>query len=307
MRRRAGRALGAAAGLAALILAGALAARSAVPAHVAVLPWPGGDADPGGWSGIEVSDDGASFWAVSDRGHFAEGSLVRDAAGRLRAASIARTGPLAREDGAPIPEPWQDAESLARTPDGSFLIAFEWYHRVWRHAALGSAPTRGVPGPVPVADKGNIGIEALAVDASGAVWGLSELPVPRGPDTALYRLRPEGLWDERGRIDRDGNWSVVGADFAPDGGLYLLERQLVGPGFVSRIRRFDLGAGERPAGRTVYRAPLGRHGNLEGLAIWTGPDGAPRAVMVTDDNRMPFQRGGIVEVILPLAAPGGGA
>jgi hypothetical protein len=111
-----------------------------------------------------------------------------------------------------------------------------------------------------------------------------------------------GRWTVAARLTHDRDWLATGADFGPDGAFYLLERRFLGVAFASRIRRFDLrdGAGLLD-GREVYRSPLGRHGNLEGLGLWRDAAGRLRAVMVADDNHRGWQRGQIVEVTLPLA------
>jgi len=150
--------------------------------------------------------------------------------------------------------------------------------------------------------KGKRGLEAVAVQADGTIWTLAE-QTPR-PDRPyhLFDQRPGAPWATRIRLTRNGFWSAVGADFGPDGRFYLLERRFAGLGFASRLRAFNLRDHAEPlGGEVVYRAPVGRHGNLEGVALWQGADGRLRALMVSDDNLIRLQRSELVEVVLPLA------
>jgi hypothetical protein len=82
----------------------------------------------------------------------------------------------------------------------------------------------------------------------------------------------------------------VGADFVPDGGFYLLERQLASVfGFSSRVRRFRITGDTLTDEETLFETEAGRFDNLEGLAVWRGPDGDIRLTMISDDNFNFFQ------------------
>ena len=257
-----------------------------------------------GWSGIEVSEDGGLVWLISDRAAWAEGRLVRAADGTLSRVAIYRHGRLRAPDGTPMVEPYQDTEGLALHGDGSFTVSREWQHGVSHFADLGGPTDRLAPEPVFVPLGGNAGLEAVALDAAGRLHTLAERPTGIVGPHRLYVQEAAGGWQVAARLARRGLWSAVGADFGPDGRFYLLERRFAGLGFAARIRRFDLPGGAEPLrGTVVYRAPLGRHGNLEGLALWAGPDNTLRAVMVSDDNGLSLQRSEIVEIGLgPLVA-----
>ncbi len=87
----------------------------------------------------------------------------------------ARMGQLRGLDGKPIDsKPEADAEAMARLPDGSWLVAFERRHRLWRYSTLTATPLP-VEGPADIGRQpGNGGIEALAALADGTVIAISE-------------------------------------------------------------------------------------------------------------------------------------
>ncbi len=310
-RRRALRASSVAALLPALLVGEAAPIDGpGIPASV-TLPALATPTAPGGWSGFDVSADGRAFWAVTDRGYRVDGTLRR-ADGRLAGISAGparRLAPL--RPGAPEPA---DAEGLdAGGPDGAVTVSHEGWTRLrtYRPGETYATWVRDLPDWARFPR--NAGLEALARDASGRVFTLPERPTAPGGTFPLltYDPRPNwaaGTWEVAARITSDTGWAAVGADFGPDGAFYLLEREIVLPGFRSRIRRFDL-AGATPDappilhGAVVYRSPLGRHGNLEGIGIWRDTEGRLRATMVSDDNGLLLMRGEMVEIVLP----GGGA
>ena len=268
---------------------------------------------PGGWSGFDVSPDGRAFWAVTDRGYRLEGTLRREN-GRLAgiaAGPATRLAPLRTQSS---PEP-ADSEGLdAGGPDGVVTVSHEGWTRLRAYRPGDSRATwvRDLPGWARFPK--NRGLEALARDAAGRVFTLPELPEAPGDTFPLLRYDPRpnwatGIWQIAARITSDDGWAAVGADFGPDGDFYLLEREIVLPGFRSRIRRFDL-SGARPdvpptlRGTVVYASSLGRHGNLEGIGIWQDAEGRLRATMVSDDNGLRLMRGEMVEIVLPASDAG---
>ena len=95
----------------------------------------------------------------------------------------------------------------------------------------------------------------------------------------------------------------TGADFGPDGALYLLEREVRTLGFRSRIRRIDLSDGGTVEGTVVWAPPV-TWGNLEGLSVWTDGEGQMRMTMVADDNFLSVLPGGLVEIVLDNSGRG---
>jgi len=295
----------------------AYAALDAASEPVAVVAFPYAGPGDGGWSGIDVGPDGTRFWAVSDRGKRTQGRLLRDARGGL--TGIDAPPPemlpgLASGRFGEVP----DAEGIdIRARDGQAYISFEGYARLRLYDSTWDR-AHWIP-DVPQARRlhFNRGFEAVARDALGRIYTLPERVSQPGVPYPLYRFTKRAWmseldWTIATRLTSDVGWRAVGADFGPDGALYLLERRFGIVGFAARIRRFEV-ARATPSdvlgGEVIYRAALGRFGNLEGLGVWVDQDGALRAVMISDDNENGFQRSEVVEVVLgPLslasAAPG---
>jgi hypothetical protein len=145
----------------------------------------------------------------------------------------------------------------------------------------------------------NTGIEALATDAAGRLHAIPERPPQGRIELPVYRLGPAG-WEEAFALPRLPPFSVTGADFGPDGALYMLERAVVLPlGFASRVRRLVPGPGGAWTGEVVLETPPGRHGNLEGIAVWRDAAGGLRLTLAADDNFLPLLASEVVEYRLP--------
>lgn len=274
-----------------------------------------------GLSGLELSEDGNCFIAIADRGWFVTGRIVRQDG---RPVDLQADPPAIRMigmHGGPMRSHESDAEGLVLAPDGRVFVSFEIYHRVraWRDITAAATWMPDLP-EVPLFD-GNAGIEALALGPDGALYALPEdvvepggIPVWRYP-VPLTRMGPDGrqvdryvdaVWTRAFLLPARGPFRPVGADFGPDGGLYVLERAVVPPlGFRSRIRRFAVGPGGPTDETLLLETAVGTHGNLEGLSVWRDSDGAIRLTMVTDDNGLALQRNEIVEYRV-VSAPGDG-
>lgn len=275
-----------------------LAAVLAVPAaageaqFLGRFDWRGEGALFGGFSGLEVTPDGTGFLALSDSGATLAGRLVRDGAGQIVAIEADPPVMLHDSAGRVVRDPLDDAEGLASAPGGGVFVSFELEHRIAFYPSRDAA-ARGLVAPRAFRELApNGGIEALALAPDGA---LLTFPEVGAGVIAVHRYRG-GAWDRPFDLGRDGAWRPVGADFGPDGRLYLLERDFWGLiGFRSRVRRITL-AGERVLADEVLLATrAGRHDNLEGIAVWRDAAGAIRLTMIADDNFRALQRSEIVE------------
>lgn len=279
------------------------AERPGLAVHVGSYVWHRPDRAFGGFSGLELSADGRDFVSQSDRGAIVAGRLRRDPAGAVVGVEAGPITPLRAPDGAILRPTRRDAEGLAITPSGKVFISFEGIQRVLEYDHLGAA-ARALPrDPAFLRMAPNGSIEALAVDRSGALYTLPEMG-PIGRPIPVFRYAG-GRWTQPFSIGRPDAFRPVGADFGPDGNLYLLERRFLGLfGFASRVRRLDIGANGRPTGDEVlFQSPPGKFGNLEGLAVWTDARGRIRLTMISDDNFFFLQRTEFVDYrVVPRAA-----
>ena len=196
-----------------------------------------------------------------------------------------------------------DAEGFAMTAERTYYVSFEHDARVWYYSKWLGPATALPRHPDFAILPDNQGLEALAIDPDGTLYTLPELPPRLFGTRHVYRFR-DGAWETFGHINTDRLFWPVGADIGPDGLFYLLERR-VAPllGFSTRVRRFRIGPAGLEGAETLIETPLGRHDNLEGLAVWQDNEGRVRLTMISDDNRHPSQRTEIVEYALPTLAP----
>ena len=276
---------------------------------VSAFRWTMPDRNFGGFSGLEVSDDGMRFVTLGDQGVFVQGQIVRDAQGAITGIKAGKATFLKTTNGPRFYDEQSDSEGLALAPDGSFYVSFEGEARVLRYPAIeDNAQTLSTPRAF-AAFPLNAALEALAVDASGALFtfpeelaGSRRLRIfagqpgnPTGPDFPVWRYA-KGVWTQPFTLRRDGSFLPVGADFGPDGRLYVLERAFRGiAGFASRVRSFRVAARGLLDEKTHLTTSSGLFDNLEGLSVWRDARGDIRLTMISDDNFMPFQRTEIVE------------
>jgi len=249
----------------------------------------------GGLSGLEVSADGTSFWAISDRGRLYAGRLLRTD-GRISGLADLRAWPLRDTEGNRMEGPRADAEGLAIAPDGRIFVSFEGFHRVWWYRKAGA---RAAWLPRPPAFRrlvGNASLEALAIDRDGAILAIPEKWSGTESGIPVFRFRA-GAWSLPFTVPRRGSrFRPVGADIGPDGRLYLLERAFSGIfGFATRVRSFRIGPSRLSDERVELETATGTHDNLEGISVWRDAAGALRLLMISDDNQKFFQTTEFVE------------
>ena len=235
-----------------------------------------------GLSGIEVTPDGSSFIAVGDRGWWVEGDFVRQG-DEITEIGLRRIEPIVGADGFPATArrvgDWSDAEGLALAPDGTAWVSFERWAHVWRFDEVFGVAQWVKDHPTFYDHADNWQLEAIAVSPDGTVYVFSEKPLPEG--FPIYRLGGDGLWTIEGFLPEQDVFAIVGADFAPNGDLYLLERKLVvGLWWQSRVRRIRLDGSEDTV---LWTGERGEYGNLEGISVWEDAQGL-RLTMVSDNN-----------------------
>ena len=252
----------------------------------------------GGYSAITMSPDGTRFTLLSDRAHTIDGTLFRQGDRILGVrsdemqvldypVSILGTGYSER-----------DTEGMARDADGRLYISLETDNRVIRRDIDGTwsalPPYSAISGLPP-----NKGLEALAITQDGALVALPEKVGRSDTMYPVFRYRDEIGWDTPYAISRVPSYQPVGADFDPMGRLYILERGFAGIGFFSQVRRFTLVPDTVTEGEILLQSRTRQHDNLEGIAVWTAPDGELRVTLVSDDNFLSIQKTEIVEYAIP--------
>ncbi|MEY8842837.1 esterase-like activity of phytase family protein [Cribrihabitans sp. XS_ASV171] len=248
----------------------------------------------GGFSGIELSPDGATMRVLTDRGHLASARVARQN-GQITGITLTAVERLRTSKGKMLAGRVADSEGLAIAPDGTLFVSYEGVHRVAAHSAAW-APARVLPRPQAFRNlESNGSFEALAIDAEGRLYTMPESNRLKNGRIPVWRWDGQ-RWSMPFSLAQEDGFLPVGADFGPDEHLYVLERNFAQIGFRSRLRRIDLATGRE---EELLRTSLGRHDNLEGVSIWRGEDGRLRATMISDDNFLPVQRTELVEYVLP--------
>ena len=258
--------------------------------EVGRLVWTDDDPRFGGMSGLEISDDGRRFVALSDRGTLWEGA-IRRRAGRIIDITPERTTMLRISDGSPVTGNTGDSEGLALAPDGTIYVSFEGLTRLAAYPDVTGPAIRLPRDPSFNGMQVNASLESLAIGPDGALYTVPERSGRPTRPFPVYRLM-DRVWTVPFTIPRDDAFLPVGADFGPDGLFYLLERDFTGLGFRSRVRRMALdGTGIE----TLLETRTGLHDNLEGISVWRDDTGAIRMTLIADDNFKFFQTTEVVE------------
>jgi hypothetical protein len=257
--------------------------------------WQREDSWFGGFSGIEMAADGETITVISDFGSLVTARLLRND-GRINAIQLLSHANLRHANGNVMRGKVGDAEGLALSDDGTLYISFEGRHRVTQVARGSDIAQRMAAIPGSDQFEQNKGFEALARHPDGSLFALPEWIPDRAADFPLYQLK-NGRWAITFLIPRNGPFLPVGADFAADGMLYLLERAVSPLGFRTRIRRFKLST-DGLAPQTLRTTGPGRYGNLEGLTVWSDSRGDLRLTTISDDNFMSILQTQIVEFVL---------
>ena len=248
----------------------------------------------GGLSGLTIVD--GKLYAISDRSYWLSARVVSDGDGALVDLVAWQIAPMLTPADTPVSGSLADAEALTRAPDGSFLVAFEGRHRIWRY----DAPPRtftSIPKPIPVP-------AALAqAPRNGGLEGLTSLPDGRLLALTEEFANPDGSFK---------GWLIDGSQFAElaylpaqgfhvtdcaalkNGDVLVLERRYVPFGVLSaRLTIVDgkaVKAGAKLTGRELLKIepPLVTE-NFEALAVQETAKGT-MIYLVSDDNYSPFQQ-----------------
>lgn len=248
-------------------------------------------------SGIQLDDD-LTATMVDDRGRWAQARIELREGIAHRLVPLA-AGPLRDGAGRPLPRGRSaDAESIARLPDGTWLVGFERWHRIRAYRRL-DGPGAYVEAP-PSLDRAppNGGLEALTPLADGRLLAITEeLRPPGAPALRQAWIGRPGRWTPLAWQPEPG-FVPVDAAGLPDGGALVLERRFTWlSGFAARLVRVpaaSLAAARDGAVLTGVQL-LRLDGNPLPAENWEGVaaarhDGRVIVALVTDDNDSIAQR-----------------
>ena len=260
---------------------------------VSAYTWRNSTEGFGGFSSLEIATDGEDFVSTSDKGLLVGGALIRRK-NRIVDVQDPVFEQLRGEGGREQQHFETDAEGLAIAPDGTRYISYEGLHLILRYAPDGFV-TRVKQHTAFRNLQRNSSLEALAIGPDGALFTMPERSGRLDKPFPVWRFQ-NGKWDQRLKVSRSGGYLLVGADFGPDGRLYILERNFNGlAGFSSRVRSFRVSSSRLDDEKVLLKTTFGTHDNLEGIAVWANAEGNLRVTMISDDNFRLFQRTEFVE------------
>lgn len=249
--------------------------------------WQSSRAEFGGLSGVTLSENGTHITAISDRGTIFLANVERNN-GIISKISVYARHVLQDGDGNPPSQFLQNAEGLTIDPDGSIHVAYEGWSRVWTYMHPDSLPKW-----LHVWDRfwdliGNSGFEALAQDDRGHLYVISEQAKQNAFPVFIYDGK---VWAEGVSIPKIDDFQISGADFGPDGALYVVERKFSWiRGFATRVRRLELNANRIIKDARLLDSPFGEMDNSEGIDLWQDVDGTTIVTLLSDDNFSPLQK-----------------
>lgn len=240
----------------------------------------------GGFSGLVMN--GPRMIAVSDTGWWMLAELEDGPRGLVpRNAGFA---PMRDEDGSTFDKAGGDAEGLA-VRDGNLVVSFERDHRLMFHIEQGQlGDTVNHAGFERLGS--NKGLEALAVSPDGWVFAIAEAPT--GKAHPMFKLRHSGEIVELS-LPHVEPYFVTGADFGPDGRLYVVLRDY-NPffGVSIAIHRYDLDEDGLPDPSTRWEMAefdtASGMDNMEAIALWQDGEGMTHLTLLSDDNFNSLQR-----------------
>lgn len=266
--------------------------------HISTYTWRLHDGWFGGFSGIELSEDGRQMIAISDRGMFVTGTLQREEDAISSVKNVKAFRVLDTQGTFPQKAGFRDSEGLVLQKDNKLVVSFEGKHRLNRFAQPG-AKAEGMAWRKEFNRmKLNGGFEALAIDGRGQIFAIPEQPVGDDGVAQVFTLK-NGRWEKGFTLPRAKQFQPVGADFGPDGRLYVLERGFNGLGFRVRVRSFAVQGNTVSGEKLLFHKGIGIHDNLEGIGVWRDEAGRIRITMISDDNFRLIQRTEIVEYVIP--------
>jgi len=261
----------------------------------------------GGLSGLSIGNDGR-LYAISDNGYWLTARMVWDRNDALLNLVDWQIAPLLTPNGTPVGDNLRDAEALTRAEDGSFLVAFEGVHRIWRYAApphtLQSIPTNVQIPPGITQAPANGGMEGIASLLDGRLLILTE--EFENPDGSFKGWLMDGQKAVEFSYIPAPGFHVTDCAALDNGDVLVLERRYVPIGILSArvtlVEGNHLRAEAKLIGKELLKLeqPLAAE-NYEGIAVHRTPKGTI-IFIVSDDNYNSFQQTLLLQFFLPDAA-----
>ena len=258
----------------------------------------------GGLSGLSVGADG-KLYAISDRGYWLSASMQLDSNGALMNLVDWQIAPMLTTTKTPVTGRLRDAEALAQAQDGSFLVAFEGNHRIWRYNpppnTFNSTP---VSVEIPLAIRrapSNGGLEGLTLLPDGRLLILTE-EFANADGSFKGWLIEEGKSAELSYVPANG-FRVTDCAALPTGDVLVLERRYTLIAILSAritlVKANTVQPGAKLAGAELLKLeqPLAAE-NYEGIAIKQTSNGT-MIFIVSDDNYSSFQQTLLLQFLLP--------
>ena len=258
----------------------------------------------GGLSGLAIGADGR-LYAVSDNGFWVSARMTTASNGALLNLVDWRIAPLLAPNNRPVNEAQRDAEALAVARDGSFLVAFEGIHRIWRYSpppnTLESTPVAVTIPRAATRAPSNGGLEGLTVLPDGRLLALTE---EFGNPDRSYKgwLIDSSRSEELSYVPANG-FHVTDCAALNNGNVLVLERRYVPLGILSArvtlVKADSLRTGTRLVGKELLKLeqPLAVE-NFEGIAVQQTNEGTI-IYIVSDDNYNAFQQTLLLQFLLP--------
>ncbi|MEM1040604.1 MAG: esterase-like activity of phytase family protein [Pseudomonadota bacterium] len=273
--------------------------------------------DFGALSGLRIPD-GRSLTAVADTGFWIAAELDRDDQDVPSGFANARITPLRDGAGGAVLQKWAaDIEGITFSGDRAF-ISTEQDARVLVFPFKDGLPSGGgalfgPPIPEPRLSY-SFGLEAVATlptHQRARLGGATLVAISEGQPTSSEPLRAFLIGEAQiteFQIMRSGSYLATDADFLPSGDLVLLERHfspVVGPHMrIRRIAIADIAPGANVDGTTLMEVgPRHQIDNMEGISVFTMPNGEVRMGLVSDNNQWLLQRTLYLEFAFPAAGP----